>query len=424
MYDGLAINACRWAIAHDYHRQRQNIHFQALFESGIVCGLGIHLINPPELAKSEYRQSRCWIEIQPGIAIDNQGNPIILDASADRTFPIEINPPEHDSTIVYIVLSFAEPIPEEGFTGDTLKEQFRIDQITSSPSESQVEICRIKINKIEDDSLEGHSDKHVNCGISMPENALFPRFNELDLSYRKPVSLAPVKVVKIGVLDSQGHLDNFSELSLYENLKSLSSCLSSLYPEMRCQVESVAEDQVQGSMASTYDLLCLDFSYFLNSNQKETSLDLSGEKNDQEQKVRIRLREAGQRLKSYIDDGGRVLLDTASETVTNSMRTAILTELFCGSTLMDWSDLQAEKHPILRKPFIFSVSPIDSGQVLQVSVGEQFIWISGALSAMWRGTGQMKREDIRTAQELGINLLRLMWQQRQLTYLSTDLTDG
>lgn len=428
VYDGLAINASRWAIAHNYHRQRQNIHFQALFESGIVCGLGIHLINAPDSAESEHRQSRCWIEIQPGIAIDNQGNPIILNADADRNFPIEINPPEHGSTTLYIVLSFVEPIPEQPIpekkdAKDTLQEQFRVDQITRPPSEHQVELCRLKIKRFEGDSLEGSSDKQKNLGISLPKNVLFPQSNELDLSHRRSVNLAPNRVVRVGVLVGQDHSDNSNDLSLYQNLKALSACLLSLYPEMRCQVESVTEDKVQDSMASTYDLLGLDFAYFLNSDQKKAFLALPGAENDQEEKVRFRLRETGQRLQSYINAGGRLLLDTASETIINSVREAILTELFCESELVAWSNLQAEKHPVLREPFIFSAPPIASEKLLQISVGEQFIWISGALSAVWGGAGEMKREDIRAAQELGINLLQLMWRKRQITYLSTDLTD-
>ncbi|PSN10764.1 hypothetical protein C7293_26895 [filamentous cyanobacterium CCT1] len=431
MYDGLSINASRWAIAHNYHRHRQNIHFQALFESGIVCGLGIHLIEPPELAESEYRQSRCWIEIQPGIAIDNQGNPIILDIGPDRekrTFPVEVSPPEYGSATVYIVLSFVEPTSERPTSEqekvkDTLQEQFRVDQLTSPPDEHQVEICRIKIKRVEDNLLEGSSGKQENLGISLPKNTLFPQFNELDLSHRRPVRLAPNKVIKIGVLVNQGHSDNSSDLPLYQNLKALSACLSSLYPEMRCHVESVTEDKIQDSKASAYDLLCLDFVYFLNSDQKKVLLPLSGLENNQDEKVRFRLMEIGRRLGNYIDAGGRVLLDTALETVTNSVQGVILTELFCGSKLMTWSKLKAEEHPILREPFIFGAPPIASEELLKVSNGEQFIWISGALSATWRGASEMKREDIRAAQELGINLLQLVWRQRQITYLGKDLTD-
>lgn len=431
VYDGLSINASRWAIAHDYHRQRQNIYFQALFESGIACGLGIHLIEPPEWAEAEYRQSRCWIEIQPGIAINNQGNPIILDNGADRekrTFPVEISPPEYGSTTVYIVLSFVEPIPEQPTSEqedakDTLQEQFRVDQLTSSPSEHQVELCRIRIKRVEDNLLRGSSGEQKNLGISLPKNVLFPQFNELDLSHRRPVRLAPNKMIRIGVLVSQGHSDHSSDLSLYQNLKALSACLPSLYPEMRCHVESVTEDRVQDSMAATYDLLCLDFAYFLSSDQKKAFLPLPGPENDQDEKVRFRLRETGRRLQSYINAGGRVLLDTALETVTDSVQGAILTELFYGSELMAWSKLKAEEHPVLREPFIFGTPPIASEQLLKISIGEQFVWISGALSAAWRGAGEMKREDIRAAQELGINLLQLMWQQRQITYLGKDLTD-
>ncbi len=42
--DGITINAERWQFAHEYHRQRQNFQYQALYEPGIVYGLGVAII--------------------------------------------------------------------------------------------------------------------------------------------------------------------------------------------------------------------------------------------------------------------------------------------------------------------------------------------------------------------------------------------
>ncbi|MBE9139130.1 hypothetical protein IQ254_18340 [Nodosilinea sp. LEGE 07088] len=422
VYDGLGINARRWAIDHTYHRRRQNLHFQALFESGIVYGLGVQLISPPELAQAEYRQSRCWIEIQPGIAIDQQGNPIILHPGADRTFPIEINPPDLGLTTIYIVLSFVEPVREQEFTGDILEEQFRIDQITTPPCANQIELCRIKIKKTNIELTEYGSIETNRAGNYLPKNAFLPQFNELDLTHRKPVKVAPSQMIRIGVLIDQNYVEDYSNLPLYQNLEDLSSCISSLYPDMRTQVELVPEDDIHDSMASTYDLLCLDFVYFLRSSQIKNLPALPSSEKDQAEKIRLRLRETGQRLQSYIKAGGRILLDTATEIVTDSVKNAIEAELFCQPSLANWQTLKAQKHPILREPFVFGAPPMNHGQVLQVSIGEQFIWISGALSALWSGEGDLKRDDIRAAQELGINLLHLMGRKRQLTSLSADFT--
>jgi fatty acid desaturase len=34
------MNADRWRRAHEYHHERQNIHYQSLNQPGIVCGWG------------------------------------------------------------------------------------------------------------------------------------------------------------------------------------------------------------------------------------------------------------------------------------------------------------------------------------------------------------------------------------------------
>ncbi|MEM8715156.1 MAG: hypothetical protein AAGE92_05170, partial [Cyanobacteria bacterium P01_G01_bin.4] len=45
--DGLLIDRERWQLAHNYHRQRQNLHYQSLQQPGIVCGLGVASIAAP-----------------------------------------------------------------------------------------------------------------------------------------------------------------------------------------------------------------------------------------------------------------------------------------------------------------------------------------------------------------------------------------
>ena len=46
-------------------------------QPGIVFGLGVRSIPAPEYASVQYRDGR-WLEIKPGIAIDLQGNPIVV----------------------------------------------------------------------------------------------------------------------------------------------------------------------------------------------------------------------------------------------------------------------------------------------------------------------------------------------------------
>ena len=75
--DGLLLTAERWQRAHDYQRKRQNLHYQSINQPGIVCGLGVRVIPAPEEVAAQYRDNR-WVQIQPGIAIDLEGNPIVV----------------------------------------------------------------------------------------------------------------------------------------------------------------------------------------------------------------------------------------------------------------------------------------------------------------------------------------------------------
>ncbi|MFO0141792.1 MAG: hypothetical protein ACK513_10335, partial [Aphanizomenon sp.] len=64
--DGLLINSKKWHIAHNYHHQRQNLHYQSLNQAGIVCGLGVRLLKKTA-TRTEYE---FVLKFQPGIAID------------------------------------------------------------------------------------------------------------------------------------------------------------------------------------------------------------------------------------------------------------------------------------------------------------------------------------------------------------------
>ncbi|MBE9048586.1 hypothetical protein IQ255_30125 [Pleurocapsales cyanobacterium LEGE 10410] len=102
--DGLLLNAERWQQAHQYHRQRQNLHYQSLHRGGIVFGLGVKAIAPPNRVPAQYRQEKRWLRIQPGMAIDNYGNPIIVTEAIDlrlTAYP--------QSAMVYLVIRYVDP---------------------------------------------------------------------------------------------------------------------------------------------------------------------------------------------------------------------------------------------------------------------------------------------------------------------------
>jgi hypothetical protein len=387
IYNGLSINAQRWEIAHSYHRNRQNTYFQSLFEPGIVSGLGIQILtDPPENAGPPYDQKNRWIRIQSGIAIDNLGNPIIIDAEADqstlnqienpRNFYIETDPLRCNSGTMHIVLSFAEPSFREEVKGDTLPEQFRIDQKTEKPAAHEIELCRVFIQTDDQGQVE----------LKYPCNVFDPGPNELDLRYRQSVQLAPREFVRIGVLEN-------ANPSLYKSFEALSESLPALYPTMRSCLMSVQDSDLQESLALQCDVLCMGI----------------------EQLSELYSGDSWQKIAAFVKAGGAMLVDVSTASNDRSLMQQVCQALHQPYPLESWQSLKLKEHFLLNTPFQFSLSPNYCEVDSQLYLSYQLIWVKGPLTAAWRGAGEKSRERIRSSQELGINLLRYIWRFRQLS---------
>jgi hypothetical protein len=398
-YNGLSINAELWETAHDYHQNRQDIYFQSLFEPGIVSGLGIQILaDPPkykEPKNEEYEKKNRWIRIQPGVAIDTQGNPIIIEAKSEiieakseiieaksdqsksneaedlRNFFIETKSIRPGSETIYIVLSFAEPNFEEK---DIASEKFRIDQTTEVPDENQIELCRFKLQVNSPDQLE----------LKYPQNVFAPGLNELDLRHRKPVRPVPREFVQIGVLKD-------AHQSLHEGLNALSKSLTVLYPTMGSQIISVEHKNIGRALSLQCDVLCLDIDKFSDDG------------------------DFLQNILAFIEAKGVVIFDVHKAIDGNSQIQKIHQKLSQSWPLESWQDLKSKNHFILNTPFQFG-RPLCFNEVdSQLYLSHQLIWLKGALKSAWSGAGGESREEIRASQELGINLLRYIWKFRQLS---------
>ncbi len=71
------------------------------------------------------------------------------------------------------------------------------------------------------------------------------------------------------------------------------------------------------------------------------------------------------------------------------------------------------------QPFLFGALPHIEGQQIELWSGCGVILVRGALSSAWGLDEEYLRDrnEIRTAQELGINILHLAWRRRQMTQL-------
>ncbi len=371
VYDGLMMNAERWGLAHHYHRQRQNVHYQSLNEPGIVCGLGVRVVEAPSETSARFRDKR-WVEIQPGIGIDLEGNPIIVDPSINRKFRIATNPPTTGTLTVYLVASYVEP-PEPGERENTkylLREWFRFDEKTSPPTDKEIELCRIELQS---QTVE----------LENPEDLLFPKFNQLDLRYRRQAKVRPQATIKVATTLN----------ATYENLSYLMQSVSSLYPTLQ-GVTEIGQVNIDTDL-SNYDLVYVTGLQAINLYDREL-----------------------EKFIKYLQTGGIILIEVPqdSSNLLEQVKQAIAYQFQI--SLQSWGELRFN-HPLRRQPFLFAKPPQINQKPIQLWNGGGIVLIEGELSTAW-GLDEnlnLERHDIRSAQEFGINILSFALQRRHITQL-------
>jgi hypothetical protein len=387
IYDGLMMNRQRWLLAHDYHRRRQNVHYQSLNQPGIVCGLGVRLITPPAEVVSKFRDRR-WLEIQPGIAIDVEGNPIVVDEATDRTYRIKTEAPVTGTLTVYLVVSYVEPEnPERQQDTEVLREWFRFDEKTHPPSAKEIEVCRIELQP-------------GTVKLENPSDVLFPEFNQLDLRYRIQAKARPQAVIKIAQMKQKETGDGYDKdrqkLSdrYLENISFLIQSVAALYPHLQAETK-IGQISLQAPKSvAAYDLLYLADWQIVELDEAEIYT-----------------------LNTYLKTGGIILMDspTNNEFLVDSIKHIITQEL--ETDLHSWQEL-SRNHPLRSQPFLFAALPNINQSPVQVWQGGGIILATGTLSNSWGlDDGSLNRNDIRTAQELGINFLHFALCRRQMTQL-------
>ena len=119
-------------------------------------------------------------------------------------------------------------------------------------------------------------------------------------------------------------------------------------------------------------------------------------------------------IETFVSRGGTFIVETASKASPSLVPR--VQQIF--KTLAPWHELQAN-HPLKTASFLFTQRPEIGTQPIDITVGEGLVWINGELSSAWGIHRPLPRSDIRTAQELGANLLRYIWQRQHLIALSS-----
>ncbi|MGB7518174.1 MAG: DUF4159 domain-containing protein [Spirulinaceae cyanobacterium] len=431
--DGLLINAERWRLAHDYHRQRQNVHFQSLNQPGIVCDLGVHIIPPPMEVSAKYRDKR-WVQIQPGIAIDLFGNFIVITDQMD--FRISSENRSDLPMTVYLAISYVDPEKlHRKPQNELVKETFRIVEKATPPSETEVELCRVVLPP------GGKERNNLPVELRNAQDVFYPQKNELDLRFRQQARSRPQSIISTGVIADASPQQEKN----ITNLSYLLQSLPGLYPFL--QGEDVIAEINLAEVKEQEESLDQDLIY----------LNYQPEAEFEQAEVKL--------LEDYLTKGGLLLVEVATQgnslgallQIQQELQQAIAdvaedpelagyvpdleAELFAvkedlaarissssgvfqdlatklNTPLRLFDDLPRD-HPLRTKPFLFAALPKIKRQGLQILTGGGIVAIIGNLSLAWGLDPELAlpRETIRPAQEMGINILLYAWYRKQMIQL-------
>jgi hypothetical protein len=412
--DGMAIDADRWQQAHRYHRQRQNFHYQALQQPGIVKGLGVTVV-------ADQPDGRV-LQIQPGIAIDVEGNPIIVKQPEE--FRIMSEAPEGQSLMVHIAVNYVDPDDlRHPPTQHTVVENFRIvEKLHLDPHD--VELCRIAL-------LPSATQ------IQVPLNVFSPGPNQLDFRGRR----SPRPYFQGQVQVGQIIRDRPADIAIGQGLTDLLRSLDGLYPALNgspsiktfpakglgqhdaldCHLIYVSYEilktlpnpalqQLQTYLAQGGVLLVgADFAEVNLLDWLDLGQELQSGLTEARRDVDL-LAQMGQQLQTEIAANQQAIQHQLAEL--EQPLQAIAPQL--GLDLSGSGELDHD-HPLRWQPFTFSQWPKRQGHTIYLKNWGGLVWMVGDLSRSWGRNAQpdLPRDALRSAQEWGINLLSFAVQRQQ-----------
>ena len=164
-FQGLMIDTDIWLDAHNYHRDQQRLHTLVFHKVGIVQGLEVTSNKPPDLS----------VNIHPGIAIDLEGNVILVPAT--QHYRIQTR----EKGTIYLIIQFREvpsgPYqPPDGGQPTRLMDAYRIQEREKLPSEPYLELARLDFDP---------ADEVIRDAKSRAQ----PAKNEINLGFRQEVTL-------------------------------------------------------------------------------------------------------------------------------------------------------------------------------------------------------------------------------------------
>ncbi|MEB3231191.1 MAG: hypothetical protein VKJ64_09290 [Leptolyngbyaceae bacterium] len=430
--DGLLMTADLWRRAHGYHRQRHGFTFQSLYYPGIIYGLEVATIPAPDQVPGPYRDGR-WLEIQPGVAIDVAGRPIVVPEPL--SFRVELEPPPGESRWVYLTVRHVDPDTLRSSRGTAVvrPEQFRlVEKMTLD--EADIELCRIRLHSSETGGA---------ITLHRAADVFAPVANELDLRHRPRICPRPDGIVRLAQLITDTPADRAIAIQLQCLLKSIPS----LYPHLSGDddIDPIRDGSLifsQHSATPLPDLIYTSWStlqqlgaiateslttvldqggmLLVNAMAKDAGLESSYELRQELRTALAELEQSPdvavmrQQLATELAAFDREIHQKVQQLV-NTLR-SLLAPL--GYNLTGDGAI-SPTHPLRLEPFLFGQWPLVDQVPITVLQWEGVILLIGDIASLWGPdeTMQRSRSDIRTAQEFGVNLLLFAWQHHHLIQL-------
>ncbi len=289
----------------------------------------------------------------------------------------------------------------------------------------------------------GRERNNVSVELRNPQDVFYPQENELDLRFRQQARSRPQSIINTGIIEnsSSRQEDNITNLSYL--LKSLPGLYPSLQGENIIAKINLSQVKEQEQILEQ-DLIFLNHQPEDEFGQVEVELlqdylqrgglllvEIATQGTDLGALLQIQqeLQQAiadvaeDQALAGYMPDLEAELLAVKEDLAQRiGSRSGVFQDLAArlNTPLKLFDDLPRD-HPLRTKPFLFAALPKIKRQGVQILTGGGIVAIVGNLSSAWGLDPELSlsRETIRTAQEMGINILLYAWYRKQMLQLQS-----
>jgi hypothetical protein len=361
--DGMAVTADVWEDSHSFHRSAQRFHNLFSHGSGIVTGMEVIASEPADTS----------VYILPGVAVDTAGRMIAIAE------PTAYDVGRQVEGLLHIVLTFGESRPRSDGAQSTqegaplyVHTEFGVQALPKLPDVPHIELARVK--------RQGRTS-----AIADARDAANPGPNEIDLRWRRQNAPSVPDTLGVAVFYA-GMTDHRAGAGVANLAQAVSQ---------RSRFNVVVDNNAEITTGvDDYGLVVI---------VAQRAFQLSPEEHNT--------------LQAYIENGGTVLFESsrrdASGTPTSDQSFVDLANAF-GVKI---ADAVKASHKVLKAPNLFLALPAGYEQTAPtLQAGGGVLISTGDYASLWQGErkgGPAFREEIRSAFELGENILHYAYERQQ-----------